>query len=75
VYLHYEDDELEQMSVLCTHEIFKKSKIMVVKPVRWKNFIKVDLTKTGCDEAETPDSAQCTLAHSDAALGSMKSKR
>ena len=48
---------------------------MVVKPVRWKNFIKVDLTKTGCDEVESPDSAQCTLAHSDAALGSMKSKR
>jgi len=34
------------------HEIDKKSKIMVGKPVRWKNCIKVDLTKMGCDEAE-----------------------
>ena len=53
MYLHYEDDELEQMGRLySTHEIFKKSKIMVGKPVSWKNCIKVDLTKTGCDEVE-----------------------
>ena len=50
MYLHYEDDELEQMGRLySTHEIFKKSKIMVGKPVGWKNRIKVDVTKTGCD--------------------------
>jgi len=52
VYLHYEDDELEQMGRLhSTHEIDKKSKIMVGKPVRWKNCI-VDLTKMGRDKVE-----------------------
>lgn len=64
MYLHYEDDELKQMGTLySTHEIDKKSKIIVGKPVRWKNCIKVDLTKTGFDEAEwSHDSAQGTLA-------------